>query len=87
MIDDDRCKVCKMSGLTPTEKLHGLCSYCLEESEEEDISCSSKCNCSEKRAAFGGCSKCNPGFWEDYGDDFPLGTCNPDAPEECESCQ
>jgi len=59
----------------------------------------SECSCSEKRKALGGCSKCSPGFWEDYGDpldedvdvvdeDWLSGvSCNPDAPEECESCQ
>lgn len=54
MSDDDRCKICKMSGLSPTEKLQGLCFYCLEDSEEEDF--------------------------------LAGATCNPDAPEECESC-
>lgn len=54
----------------------------------------SECGCSVRIKLVGdGCQYCNPEFHAslselDDEEDFLTGvTCNPDAPEECESCQ
>lgn len=54
----------------------------------------SECECSMRIKLVGdGCQYCNPKFHAslselDDEEDFLTGvTCNPDAPEECESCQ